>query len=80
MNYLPRIVEAELSLLLEANGAVLIKGPKACGKTETATRMATSKVFLGLDENANGKGTGSAAHEREVDRDAIAEHLLADER
>lgn len=52
MEYLPRIVEAELSLLLEATGAVLIEGPKACGKTETALRAAASEVCLDRDENA----------------------------
>jgi len=52
MNYLPRIVEAELSLLLESTGAVLIEGPKACGKTETARRAAASEVLLDLDESA----------------------------
>ena len=52
MEYLPRIVDAELSLLLEATGAVLIEGPKACGKTETALRAAASEVRLDRDENA----------------------------
>ncbi len=52
MEYLPRIVDAELSLLLEASGAVLIEGPKACGKTETALRAAVSEVRLDRDENA----------------------------
>ena len=52
MEYLPRIVDAELSLLLEASGAVLIEGPKACGKTETASRAASSEVRLDRDENA----------------------------
>ena len=52
MEYLPRIVDAELSLLLEASGAVLIEGPKACGKTETASRAAASEVRLDRDENA----------------------------
>ena len=52
MEYLPRIVDAELSLLIEATGAVLIEGPKACGKTETALRAAASEVRLDRDENA----------------------------
>ncbi len=52
MKYLPRVVDAELSLLLEASGAVLIEGPKACGKTETALRAAASEVRLDRDENA----------------------------
>ena len=52
MDYLPRIVDTELAELLEASGAVLIEGPKACGKTETALRAAASKVLLDVDDNA----------------------------
>jgi hypothetical protein len=32
MRYHPRIIEAEIRQKLNASGAVLIKGPKACGK------------------------------------------------
>jgi len=42
--YLPRVVDAELDRRLESSGAVLIDGPKGCGKTETATRRANSVV------------------------------------
>ena len=52
MDYLPRIVDAELAELLEASGAVLIEGPKACGKTATAMRVAASKILLDVDDNA----------------------------
>ncbi len=52
MNYLPRIVDAELSLLLEASGAVVVEGPKACGKTETASCAAASEVRFDRDQNA----------------------------
>ena len=52
MDYLPRIVDAELAELLEAAGAVLIEGPRACGKTATAMRAAASKVLLDVDDNA----------------------------
>ena len=38
MDYLKRIADEELSLRLEAFGAVQIKGPKWCGKTTTAER------------------------------------------
>lgn len=40
--YLPRVVDAELDGRLQASGAVLVEGPKACGKTETALRRANS--------------------------------------
>ncbi|MHB8343901.1 MAG: ATP-binding protein [Ferrimicrobium sp.] len=33
-------------------GAVLIEGPKACGKTETALRVANSSVMLDIDVQA----------------------------
>lgn len=32
-------------------GAVLIEGPKACGKTETATRQAKTTIRLDVDDN-----------------------------
>ena len=35
-DYKKRIVDDELTLRLEAFGAVQIKGPKWCGKTTTA--------------------------------------------
>lgn len=50
--YRPRIVDGELSSRLAATGAVVIEGPKACGKTVTARRVAASEVLLDVDENA----------------------------
>jgi len=38
--YLPRIADHELEQRLGYIGAVLIDGPKACGKTATASRHA----------------------------------------
>jgi len=52
MDYLPRIADEELRSRLAAQGAVLIEGPKACGKTETARQVAQSEVLLDLDTNA----------------------------
>ena len=49
MKYLPRIVDAELAERLSATGAVVIEGPKACGKTATAETVAASAVFLDVD-------------------------------
>ena len=40
--YLPRIVDDELALRLEAFGATLIVGPKWCGKTTTGEQKAKS--------------------------------------
>ncbi len=52
MSYVPRIVDAELAAQLDAAGAVVVEGPKACGKTETARQIASSEVLLDIDENA----------------------------
>jgi uncharacterized protein len=52
MPYTPRIVDAELGRRLAATGAVVIEGPKGCGKTATARRVAGSEVLLDVDENA----------------------------
>jgi uncharacterized protein len=52
MPYLPRIVDAELTDLLQAVGGVVIEGPKACGKTESARQLAASEVRLDVDANA----------------------------
>lgn len=45
-NYLKRIVDEELDFRLEAMGAVVIVGPKWCGKTTTATQKAKSVLKL----------------------------------
>lgn len=52
MIYRPRIVDAELVARLSATGAVVIEGPKACGKTATARQVAASEVLLDVDANA----------------------------
>jgi len=50
--YLARIVDAELANRLSSSGAVVIEGPKACGKTETARKFAASEVLLDIDGEA----------------------------
>ena len=50
--YLERIVDRELAERLAATGAVVIEGPRACGKTETARRIAASEVLLDVHEDA----------------------------
>ncbi len=42
MDYLPRIVDAELDGLIEGLPAISLEGPKAVGKTETALRRAAT--------------------------------------
>lgn len=45
-NYLPRITDKLLLERLNAKGAVLIEGPKWCGKTTTAKQMAKSYISM----------------------------------
>ena len=52
MKYLPRIADAELARRLSVAGAVVVEGPRACGKTSTARRVAASEALLDTDENA----------------------------
>ena len=50
--YLPRTVDDELARALRTSGAVVIKSPRACGKTETARRAAASEIGLDQDTAA----------------------------
>lgn len=50
--YRPRVVDEELARRLASTGAVVVEGPKACGKTATARQFAASEVLLDVDENA----------------------------
>ena len=50
--YTHRVADQELKQCLAAAGAVLIEGPRACGKTVTAHQMAASEVFLDVDRAA----------------------------
>ena len=44
--YLPRIADELLRQRLSASGAVLIEGPKWCGKTRTAKEMSRSQLYM----------------------------------
>lgn len=50
--YRSRILDSLLERRLASEGAVLIEGPRACGKTSTARQLASSEVLLDVDENA----------------------------
>jgi predicted AAA+ superfamily ATPase len=50
MNYYSRIIETEIERKLNASGALLIKGPKSCGKTETAKQFVKSILQVDRDE------------------------------
>lgn len=47
MKYLHRIADTILARRLESKGAVLIEGPKWCGKTSTARQICGSQLNLG---------------------------------
>lgn len=44
--YRPRIADIQLKKMIRRIGAVLIQGPKWCGKTTTAEQIAASKIYL----------------------------------
>lgn len=44
--YRPRIVDSTISRKLKGKGAVLIEGPKWCGKTTTAETLAKSVLYM----------------------------------
>lgn len=46
MNYFQRMADSELAFKLDCAGAVLIEGPKWCGKTTTAKQQAKSIIEL----------------------------------
>lgn len=46
LNYLLRVVDAQLLRALRNSGAVLVKGPKWSGKTATSLQQAASALFL----------------------------------
>ena len=50
--YRARIADAELVSRLEYTGAVVIEGPKACGKTSTGRAHTASEVLLDTDATA----------------------------
>jgi predicted AAA+ superfamily ATPase len=51
-NYLKRISDEKLALLLRAKGAVLIEGPKWCGKTSSGEEMAKSVLYMQDPDNS----------------------------
>ncbi|MBI3745558.1 MAG: hypothetical protein HY264_03370, partial [Chloroflexi bacterium] len=54
--YQPRVADAELAALLRASGAVVVEGPRACGKTQTALRATASAARLDVDDAARAAG------------------------
>lgn len=50
-NYRPRYIESQIERLLKSSSAVLVAGPKFCGKTTTCLRMSKSNVRLATCRN-----------------------------
>lgn len=51
--YMKRIADEILRKRLETSGAVLIEGPKWCGKTRTATEISKSKLYMQDPDKTN---------------------------
>ncbi|WP_419947021.1 ATP-binding protein [Candidatus Poriferisodalis sp.] len=51
-DYLPRVVDAEMREVLRAAPAVLIEGPRACGKTWTGRHFAASERYMDAQAQA----------------------------
>ena len=51
--YIKRIADGILARKLEGKGAVLIEGPKWCGKTTTAEQVASSIIYMDDPETKN---------------------------
>ena len=52
MSYYKRISDNELERKLNSSGVVLIRGAKACGKTESAKQFSGSILNMDQDEQA----------------------------
>ena len=50
--YVPRVVDERLRAGLRASPAVVLEGPRACGKTSTGRAHAASEVMFGSDPSA----------------------------
>lgn len=48
-NYVARFVDDHLKKRLASSGAVLIRGPKGCGKTYSAQQVAASEILIDID-------------------------------
>ncbi len=46
MKYIPRIVDSQIEHKLKQSGALLVRGPKWCGKTSTCEQFATSALKM----------------------------------
>ncbi|HET8641689.1 MAG TPA: DUF4143 domain-containing protein [Pseudonocardiaceae bacterium] len=74
VGYLPRLIDLELREVLAAHPAVLVVGPRACGKTTSTRRVCHSIVRLDVPAQA------TAVHaDPDVALRGLAEPILIDE-
>lgn len=52
VRYRPRVADGELTDRMRSAGAVLVEGPKACGKTATAQQVAATLFRMDTDDGA----------------------------
>lgn len=52
VEYRPRVADDELAARMRSAGAVVLEGPKACGKTATAQRTAATSFRMDTDDGA----------------------------
>jgi uncharacterized protein len=72
-SYLPRLVDDQLTRGLRSAGAVVLEGPKACGKTTTAGEQAASVVRLDTSPQLRAAALGRWCFSRVAERaDVIA--------
>lgn len=71
MNYKKRIADDMLKRKLEGKGAVLIEGPKWCGKTTTAEQIAASVLYMDDPEKKKQNITMSELNPRRLLKGAV---------
>ena len=74
-DYRPRIIDATLAEYLETFGAILIEGPKWCGKTWTGRHIAESEFFV-ADSRANFNNRNLAMLNPDLVLDGAAPRLI----
>ncbi len=52
-DYVPRVADRELARRLASAGAVVIEGPRVCGKTTTARQAASSELLMDADPSVD---------------------------
>ena len=76
--YRPRYADIELAARLGATGAVLIEGPRGCGKSETARQVARSEDRPGRPGSALGRSRLDDPSLAAAALDARPERLVKD--